>query len=165
MFVSGKTTASSLNIYTVARRTVTASISGSGNVEPQLQSNVNFRVACTLTEIDVHVGDLLSSGQTLAAIDPSAQQAAFDQASANLATAQANLQAVLTPLTQSQITQLQNNVASAQQTYNDTIAQVNATNTQDTNQATADQNQLATDQQTLSFNLTYQNDLLQLNND
>ena len=165
MFVPSKNTASSLNLYSVVRRTVTASISGSGNVEPQLQSNVNFKVAGTLTEIDVHVGDHVSSGQKLAAIDPSAQQAAVDQASANLATAQANLQAVLTPLTQNQITQLQNNVASAQQTYNDTVAQVNATNTQDTNQVTADQNQLAADQQTLSFNLTYQNDLLQLSTD
>ena len=165
MFVPSKNAASALNLYSVVRRTVTASISGSGNVEPQLQSNVNFKVAGTLTEIDVHVGDHVSSGQKLAAIDPSAQQAAVDQASANLATAQANLQAVLTPLTQNQITQLQNNVASAQQTYNDTVAQVNATNTQDTNQVTADQNQLAADQQTLSFNLTYQNDLLQLSSD
>jgi len=149
MFVPSKNAASAMNLYSVVRRTVTASISGSGNVEPQLQSNVNFKVAGTLTEIDVHVGDHVSSGQKLAAIDPSAQQAAVDQASANLATAQANLQAVLTPLTQNQITQLQNNV----------------TNTQDTNQVTADQNQLAADQQTLSFNLTYQNDLLQLSTD
>src|SRR5213080_3384558 len=126
MFVPSKNAASALNLYSVVRRTVTASISGSGNVEPQLQSNVNFKVAGTLTEIDVHVGDHVSSGQKLAAIDPSAQQAAVDQASANLATAQANLQAVLTPLTQ---------------------------------------NQIAADQQTLSFNVTYQNDLLQLSTD
>src|SRR2546430_2874939 len=165
MFVPSKNTASSLNLYSVVRRTVTATISGSGNVEPQVQSNVNFKVAGTLTEIDVHVGDHVSVGQKLAAIDSAAQQNAVDQATANLATAQANLQAVLTPLTQNQITQLQNNVASAQQAYNDSVAQVNQTNTQDSNQVTADQNQLATDQQTLSFNLTYQNDLLQLNND
>ena len=165
MFVPSKNTGSSLNVYTVARRTVTAIISGSGNVEPQLQSNVNFKVAGTLTEIDVHVGDHVSAGQKLAAIDSSAQQSAVDQAAANLATAQANLQAVLTPLTQNQITQLQNNVAGAQQTYNDTVAQVNLTSTQDNNQVTADQNQLAADQQTLSFNLAYQNDLVQLNND
>jgi len=165
MFVSGKNTASSLNIYTVARRTVTSTISGSGNVEPQLQSNVNFKVAGTLTEIDVHVGDHVSAGQKLAAIESSAQKNAVDQAAANVATAQANLQAVVTPVTQNQVTQLQNNVASAQQTYNDTVAQVNLTNTQDANQVAADQNQLTLDQQTLSFNLTYQNDLLQLNKD
>src|SRR5438552_2329739 len=141
MFVSGKNTASSLNIYTVARRTVTSTISGSGNVEPQLQSNVNFKVAGTLTEIDVHVGDHVSAGQKLAAIESSAQKNAVDQAAANVATAQANLQAVVTPVTQNQVTELQNNVASAQQTYNDTVAQVNLTNTQDANQLDASQNE------------------------
>ena len=165
MFVPGKNTASSLNLYTVARRTVTASITGSGNLVPQSQSNVSFKVAGTLTEIDVHVGDHVTAGQTLAAVDASSERNAVDQATANVATAQANLQAVLTPLTQNQITQLQNNVATAQQTYTDTVAQVNLTSTQDANQVAADQTQLAADQQTLSFNLTYQNDLLQLTND
>ena len=42
MFVPGKNRASSLNLYTVARRTVTASITGSGNLVPQSQSNVSF---------------------------------------------------------------------------------------------------------------------------
>src|SRR5438552_18515714 len=123
MFVPSKSAASSLNLYTVARRTVTASITGTGNVEPQAQSNVNFKVAGTLTEIDVHVGDHVSAGQRLAAIDSTAQKNAVDQAAANVATAQANLQAVVTPVTQNQVTELQNNVASAQQTYNDTVAQ------------------------------------------
>ena len=156
MFVSSKNTGNALNLYTVARRTVTASITGSGNLEPQAQANVNFKVAGTLTEIDVHVGDHVSSGQKLAVIDSTAEQNAVDQAQANLATAQANLQAALTPLTPNQITQLQNNVANAQQSYNDTVAQVNLTNTADANQVTADQNQVSADQQALTFNATYQ---------
>ena len=159
VFVGSKNTGSSVNLYTVARRTVTASITGSGNVEPQAQSNVNFKVAGALTEIDVHVGDHVSAGQRLAAIDSTSEQNAVDQASANLATAQANLQAVLTPLTQNQITQLQNAVTNAQQAYSDTVAQVNLTNQQDANQVATDQAQLSTDQQALSFNLTYQQDL------
>ena len=162
VFVGSHNTSSSLNLYTVARRTVTASITGSGNVEPQMQSNLNFRVAGTLTEIDVHVGDHVTAGQKLASIDSTAEQNALDQASANLATAQANLQAAQTPLTQNQIQQLQDAVANAQQTYNDTVAQTNLTNTQDANQVAADQNQLTVDQQALTFNLTYQQDLQQL---
>ena len=165
VFVGSKNTGSSVNLYTVARRTVTASITGSGNIEPQAQSNVNFKVAGTLTEIDVHVGDHVAAGQKLAVIDATSEQNAVDQASANLATAQANLQATLTPLTQNQITQLQNAVANAQQTYNDTVAQVNLTNTQDANQVAADQNQVSADQQALSFNLTYQQDLQALATD
>src|SRR2546427_11562587 len=97
MFVPSKNTASSLNLYSVVRRTVTATISGSGNVEPQAQSNVNFKVAGTLTEIDVHVGDHVSAGQKLAAIESAAQQNAVDQAAANLATAPATLPAVVPP--------------------------------------------------------------------
>jgi len=156
MFVSSKNAGNALNLYTVARRTVTASITGSGNLEPQAQSNVTFKVAGTLTEIDVRVGDHVSSGQKLASIDSSAEQNAVDQAQANLATAQANLQAAETPLTQNQITQLQNSVANAQLTYNDTVAQVNLTNTTDANQVSADQNQVTADQQSLTFNATYQ---------
>jgi HlyD family secretion protein len=158
MFVSGKNTSSSLNLYSVSRRTVTASITGSGNVEPQAQANVNFKQAGTLTEIDVHVGDHVSAGQTLAKIDSTSEQNAVDQAQANLATAQANLQAVQTPLTQNQVTQLQNNVASAQQTYNDTVAQVNLTNSQDAAQVSADQNQLSADQAALNASFAYQQD-------
>src|SRR6266550_5558078 len=74
MFVPSKNTAGSLNLYSVARRTVTASISGSGNLVPQSQSNVSFKVAGILTEIDVHVGDHVTAGQTLAVIDASAEQ-------------------------------------------------------------------------------------------
>ena len=162
VFVGTNKTGSSLNLYTVARRTVTASITGSGNLVPATQSNVSFKVAGALTSIDVRVGDHVTAGQTLATIDSTAEQNALSQAQANLATADANLQAVLTPLTQNQIAQLQDNVATAQQAYNDTVAQVNLTNTQDANQVAADQTQLAADQQALSFNLTYQNDLQQL---
>src|SRR6516164_1577187 len=158
MFVPAKNAASALNLYTVSRRTVTASVIGSGNVEPQQQANVNFKVAGALTNIYVTVGEHVSTGQTLATIDSSAEQTALDQAEANLATAEANLQSVETPLTQNQITQLQDNVNIAQQTYNDTVAQVNLTNSQNAAQVTTDQNQLTLDQSILNNNLTYQQD-------
>ncbi|HKC19986.1 MAG TPA: biotin/lipoyl-binding protein [Candidatus Dormibacteraeota bacterium] len=165
MFVSTKNAASALNLYTVARRTVTASVTGSGNVEPVQQANVNFKVPGTLTAIDVTVGDHVSAGQTLATIDSSAEQTALDQAQANLATAEANLQSVETPLTQNQITQLQDSVNTAQQTYNDTVAQVNLTNSQDAAQVTADQSQLTLDQSILNNSLTYQQDQQKLATD
>lgn len=164
VFVPSKNAGSTLTLYTVARRTVTSSVTGTGNVEPQAQANVNFKVAGTLTEIDVHVGDHVTMGQKVAAVDSSAQQVAVANAQANVATAQANLQAAMTPLTQNQINQLQNSVNNAQQSYNDTVAQVNLTNSLDANQVTADQNQLAADQQALTFNATYQIDLQNLSN-
>lgn len=156
VFVGTKNTASSLNLYTVARRTVTSSVTGTGNLVPMQQANVSFKVAGTLTEIDVRVGDRVSAGQVLARIDPTQQQNALAGAQANLAMAQANLQSAETPLTQNQIAQLRDNVTTAQQQYNDTVAQVNLTNTQDASQVTADQNQLSADQQALTFNAAYQ---------
>ena len=165
MFVPSKTAANALNLYTVGRRTVTASISGSGNLVPDTQANVSFKVGGVLTEIDVTVGQHVSAGQKLAAIDSSAEQAALAQAEANVQTAEANLQAAQTPLTSDQVTQLQDNVNIALQTYNDTVTQVNLTNTQDAAQVTADQNQVAADQQTLQFNATYQTDLQTLATD
>jgi HlyD family secretion protein len=162
VFVPAKNTASSLNLYTVARRTVTASVTGTGNLVPMTQSNLSFRVSGILTEVDVRVGDHVTAGQVPARVDPTAQQQALAAAQANLQVAQANLQSAETPLTSAQVNQLQNSVSMAQQTYNDTVAQVNLTNTQDAAQVTADQNQLAADKQALTFNATYQADVLAL---
>lgn len=156
VFVGTKSAGNSVSLYTVARRTVTASVTGTGNLVPVQQANVSFKVSGTLTEIDVRVGDHVAAGQVLARIDPTPEQNALASAEANLAMAQANLQSAETPLTANQITQLRDNVANAQQSYNDTVAQVNATNTQDGAQVTADQNQLTTDQQSLTFNAAYQ---------
>ena len=159
VFVPAKNTASSLNLYTVGRRTVTASVTGTGNLVPMTQSNVSFRVSGILTEVDARVGDHVTTGQVLAKIDPTAQQQALAAAQANLQVAQANLQSAQTPLTSAQVNQLQNSVSMAQQTYNDTVAQVSLTNSQDAAQVTADQNQLNADKQALTFNAIYQADL------
>jgi HlyD family secretion protein len=156
VFVGAKNTASAVNLYTVARRTVTATVTGTGNLVPMQQANVSFKVSGTLTEVDVHVGDHVSAGQVLARIDATPEENALASAQANLAIAQANLQSAETPLTQAQINQLRDNVTNAQQQYNDTVAQVNLTNTQDANQVTADQTQVTADQQSLTFNASYQ---------
>ena len=156
VFVGTKNTGSTLNLYAVGRRTVTSSVTGTGNLVPMQQANVSFKVSGSLTEIDVRVGDHVAAGQVLAKIDLTNYQNALASAQANLALAQANLQSAETPLTQAQITQLRNNLANAQQQYNDTVAQVNLTNTQDANQVTTDQNQLTADQQALTFNSAYQ---------
>jgi len=162
VFVGAKNSASAVNLYTVARRTVTATVTGTGNLVPMQQANVSFKVSGTLTEIDVHVGDHVSAGQVLARIDATPEENALASAQANLAIAQANLQSAETPLTQAQVNQLRDNLSNAQQQYNDTVAQVNLTNTQDANQVTADQNQLSADQAALNASAQYQLDLSNL---
>ena len=163
VFVPTKNAASTLNLYTVARRTVTSSVIGTGSLVPMTQRNVSFRVSGTLSEIDVHVGDHVSAGQVLARIDATAEQQALAAAQANLQVAQANLQAVQRPLTSAEIAQLQHAYQTAVQTYNDTVASVNLANAQDASQVSADQAQLSADQQALTFNATYQADLQALN--
>jgi HlyD family secretion protein len=159
VFVTTKSTGNTLNLYTIARRTVTASVTSSGNLVPDTQSNVNFKVSGTLTDIYVTVGDHVSAGQKLAQIDSAPEQTALLQAQANLAVAAANLQSAEKPLTAEQVAQLQDAVTTAQQAYNDTVAEVNLTNSSDSALVSADQAQVDADQQALTFNATYQQDL------
>jgi len=70
VFVPAKNAGSALNLYTVGRRTVTASVTGTGNLVPMTQSNVSFRMSGILTAVDVRVGDHVTAGQVLATIDP-----------------------------------------------------------------------------------------------
>jgi HlyD family secretion protein len=163
VFVPAKNTASTLNLFTVARRTVTASVTGTGSLVPMTQRNVSFRVSGTLSEVDVHVGDHVTAGQVLARVDATTEQQALAAAQANLQVAEANLQSVETPLTSAEVAQLQHAYDTAVQTYDDTVSQVNLTNSQDSSQVTADQNAVTADQQALTFNATYQADLQALN--
>jgi HlyD family secretion protein len=116
---------------TADRGTVTSVVSGTGSLLPAGRMNVSFKQTGVLTEVDAKVGDKVTTGQLLARIDSTTQQAALAQAQASLASAQANLQATQSPVTAAQIAQLQHQVNNAQQSYNDTVASVNATNQAD----------------------------------
>jgi len=125
--------------------TVSSVVSSTGSLEPTGRMNVNFKVAGTLTEIDVKVGDKVVTGQVLARIDASTQQASLAQAQASLASAQANLQSVQSPLTSAQLAQLQHQLSAAQQNYNDTVASVNAQNQADASTVANDQAKITAD--------------------
>jgi len=131
--------AATIRTATADRGSVTSVVSGTGSLLPVGRMNVNFKQTGVLTEVDVKVGDKVTTGQVLARIDSSAQQAALAQAQASLASAQANLQATQSPLTAAQIAQLQHQVSNAQQNYNDTVASVNATNQADAATLASDQ--------------------------
>jgi len=124
---------------TADRGTVTSAVSGTGSLLPAGRMNVGFKQTGVLTEVDVKVGDNVTTGQVLARIDSTAQQAALASAQASLASAQANLQATLSPLTAAQVAQLQHQVNNSQQSYNDTVASVNATNQADAATVASDQ--------------------------
>ena len=124
---------------TADRGTVSSVVSGTGSLLPAGRMNVSFKQAGVLTEVDVKVGDKVTTGQLLARVDSTTQQAALAQAQASLASAQANLQATQSPVTAAQVAQLQHQVNNAQQSYNDTVASVNATNQADAATVAIDQ--------------------------
>ncbi len=124
---------------TADRGTVTSVVSGTGSLLPVGRMNVSFKQTGILTEVDVKVGDKVTTGQVLARIDSSSQQAALATAQASLASAQANLQSTQSPLTAAQVAQLQHQEGAAQQNYNDTVASVNATNQADAAAVASDQ--------------------------
>ena len=136
--VLAKPAAATVRLGTATRGTVSSVVSGTGSLQPAGRMNVNFRVAGQLSEVDVKVGDKVTTGQVLARIDPSVQQANLSQAQASLAAAQANLQSVQMPLTFAQLTQLQHQLAAAQQNYNDTVTSVNTQNNADAAAVAAD---------------------------
>ena len=143
--VLAKPVAAQVRLATVDRGTVTAAVSGTGSLTPAGRMNVNFRVAGQLSEVDVKVGDKVTTGQVLARIDPAAQQATLSQAQASLASATANLQAAQAPVTAAQVAQLQHQLSAAQQNYNDTVASVNAQNNADASTVSNDQSRVNTD--------------------
>ena len=137
--------AATIRTATAARGSVTSVVSGTGSLLPAGRMNVSFKQTGILTEVDVKVGDKVTTGQVLARIDSSTQQAALAQAQASLASAQANLQATQSPLTAAQVAQLQHQVSNAQQSYNDTVASVNATNQADAATVANDQAKVNSD--------------------
>jgi multidrug efflux pump subunit AcrA (membrane-fusion protein) len=128
-----------LRTATADRGTVTNVVSGTGSLLPAGRMNVSFKQTGILTEVDVKVGDKVTTGQVLARIDATTQQASLAQAQASLASAQANLQTTQSPLTYAQVAQLQHQLSNAQQNYNDTVASVNATNQADVATVASDQ--------------------------
>lgn len=140
-------TAGSVRTATVTRGSVRSVVTGTGSLVPLTSMNVGFKTAGTLTEVDVKVGDRVSSGQVLGKIDAGNLQVTADQAAASLATAQANLQNTLNGAA---LAQAQHALQSAQQTYADALNSVNLTNSQDQAQLSNDQQQLSVDNAQLS---------------
>ena len=64
----------------IERRDVTTTVAASGVVEAAEQRTVSFRQAGELASINVSVGDVVSAGDVLAAIDPSDLEAGIAQA-------------------------------------------------------------------------------------
>ncbi len=83
--------AATSQIETVGTGTIIQSVASTGTIEPASQANLSFAVAGRVTAVDVAAGQVVTAGQTLATLDPTALAAAVAQAQATLSSDQAKL--------------------------------------------------------------------------
>jgi macrolide-specific efflux system membrane fusion protein len=85
--ISGPATARAANAATrtvpVQQGTVTASVTADGSVASASTASASFVTGGTVTAIDVHVGQKVKKGQTLAKVDPAAAERSLAEANAN----------------------------------------------------------------------------------
>jgi multidrug efflux pump subunit AcrA (membrane-fusion protein) len=81
----------STQTVTAEQGVIQSTETGTGNIEPGTDDDVNFQTSGTLSSVDVHVGQHVNKGQLLATLDQSSAQLTLDQAEASLTAAQDQL--------------------------------------------------------------------------
>jgi len=76
---------------TASLTTLTTSVGASGTMQPAQEASLGFTSAGTVTSVTVAVGDKVTVGQPLAAIDPTDLQSAVDAAQASVDAASADV--------------------------------------------------------------------------
>jgi macrolide-specific efflux system membrane fusion protein len=79
------------SVQTIATGTITKTVASSGTLEPADQANLDFGASGRVTAVNVTVGQTVTAGQALAAIDSTSLAATLAQAQATLANDQALL--------------------------------------------------------------------------
>lgn len=104
--------ASNLEIATVRRGTLMATVSATGSISPLRQAEMAFSATGPITKLNVQQGDSVKAGQVLAQLDTRQLDLQLVQAEANLTAAQAKLSQVKSP-SASDIAAAQASLASA----------------------------------------------------
>jgi membrane fusion protein, macrolide-specific efflux system len=104
----------SSQLVAATTQTVKETVSATGTIEPANQANLKFAQAGKVTAVNVKVGDTVTAGQPLGAIDATALTAALTLAQQQLAAAQAQLAAATTADNSQQIASANAQVTSAQ---------------------------------------------------
>ncbi len=84
----------STEVVTAAQGVVQSTVTGSGNMEPSTDVDVNFNTSGTLADVYVSQGQHVQQGQLLAELDPTVAQLQLNEAEESLTAAQDNLTAV-----------------------------------------------------------------------
>jgi multidrug efflux pump subunit AcrA (membrane-fusion protein) len=118
--------------------TVTQTVSLSGNLESDGETDLDFEGAGKVTAVNVEAGQTVTAGEVLATQDPTTVDASLTQANATLAGAEANLTSAKAGASASSITQDEGQINSAEVSYQSAVtslADTKAVNAQQTAQA------------------------------
>jgi multidrug efflux pump subunit AcrA (membrane-fusion protein) len=101
--------------------TVTQTVSLSGNLAPDGETDLDFAGAGKVTAVNVQSGQAVSAGEVLATQDPSTVDASRTQAEATLASAQANLTQAEAGTSASSLAQAEAQVSSSYVSYQNAV--------------------------------------------
>lgn len=126
---SAASTTSRTRVVAVTQGDVSQTVSATATVASAATAAANFVTSGTVTEIDVHVGDVVTKGQLLAKVDPTAAQSTLSTAKANLNAANAaysrdeadDADSATLASAQAQVTSANADVTTAQQAVDGTV--------------------------------------------
>jgi HlyD family secretion protein len=91
-FSHGRTQPVSYNVTAVTRGELTKLVTATGTLNPMVNVTVGSQVSGRISKLNVDFNSAVTKGEILAEIDPATYQATVEQATADLANAQANLE-------------------------------------------------------------------------
>jgi len=118
--------------------TVTQTVSLSGNLAPDGETDLDFEGAGKVTAVNVQPGQTVTAGEVVATQDPTTVDSSLTQADATLAGADANLSLARAGTSASSVSQAEGQVSSAEVSYQSSLTNLSdtkAVNAQQTAQA------------------------------
>ncbi len=106
--------APSYETTTVARGSISSTVSATGSIEPEAEVALSFRATGRVAQVLVSVGQPVEAGQLLAQLDVTDAELALEQADVSLQISRAQLKKLEKPPTDTDIIAAQANVAVAQ---------------------------------------------------
>lgn len=113
--------ATPVQMATVTRGTIAATVGTTGSVVPNRQAKLTFSSSGTVSEVAVSLGDKVKAGQVLARLDTGTLENKLAQAQSSLRAAQIKLEQLKTGGTPEEIAAAKASLASAQAKYNDLV--------------------------------------------
>jgi len=120
--------------------TVTQTVSISGNLAPDGETDLDFEGPGKVTAVNVQPGQTVTAGEVVATQDPTSLDASLTQAEATLSAAEANLTSAKSATSASSLTQAEGQVSSSEVQYETAVtslADTTAVNAQQVSQANA----------------------------